>query len=103
MAESKSTGNRRDRVQRVRDANGKLTGYLVQIRRTGYPVVTKRFKRLEDARAWRERVAREVEQRQIDPAALGSRYRVSDAIDAYLAGEFRSRQAFHPPGSAHSL
>lgn len=88
MAESNSNGRHRDRVQRVRNAAGKTIGYRVQLRRAGYPLVTKRFKRLEDARAWRERFAREIEQRQVDPASLASRYTLGAAIDAYLASEF---------------
>ncbi len=90
MADSKAITTHRDRVQRVRDAGGKVTGYRVQIRRAGFPTVTKRFDRLEDARAWRERLAREIEQRQIDPVSLASRYTVGAALDAYLATEFHA-------------
>lgn len=88
MAAGKTTTHHRDRVQRVRDAAGKTIGYRVQLRRAGFPTVTKRFRRLEDARAWRERIAREVELRQVDPASLGSRYTFAAAADAYLATEF---------------
>lgn len=91
MAAAKSTKSRqyRDRVQRITDA-GKVIGYRVQLRRAGYPTITKRFKRLEDARTWRERMAREIEQRQIDPAALASRTTFAMAADAYLAAEFHA-------------
>jgi len=80
-------------VQRVSDASGKVTGYRVQLRRAGYPTIAKRFKRLEDARAWRERMAREIEQRQIDPASLASRTTFAMAADAYLATEFLALRA----------
>ena len=50
----------RDGVQRVRDANRKVTGYRVEIRRAGFPKINKRFKRLEDARAWRSRMVIEI-------------------------------------------
>jgi integrase len=94
MATAKSTETKqyRDRVQRITEA-GKVTGYRVQLRRAGYPTITKRFKRLEDARAWRERMAREIEQRQIDPAALASRTTFAMAADAYLATEFHALRA----------
>lgn len=90
MAGSKIITTHRDRVQRVRDENGKVTGYRVQIRRSGFPTVTRRFDRLEDARAWRERLAREIDQRQVDPVSLASRYTVSAALDAYMATEFHA-------------
>lgn len=89
----RSAAHHRDRVQRIRDPLGKVTGYRVQIRRAGYPAVTKRFDTLEEAKAWRERLAAAIAQRQVDPGALASRVTLAAAVDSYLANELQLLKA----------
>ena len=69
----------------LRDSGNGSVSYRVKVRIKGSAPATNTFKRLEDAKRWRDKTASEIRENKHFPAAKAKKHTVAELIDQYLA------------------
>jgi len=71
-------------IKEIRDKDGKIISYRVQVRRKGHPDQSSNHERLTDARKWAEDIESAIRQGKHFPTTESKKHTLGDLVDRYI-------------------